>query len=364
VKLLLFADLHLDAPFAWARPDTARLRRSNRRQTLTRILALAEHERVDAVLCAGDLFEHERVTPDTVAFLQSSFARTDRRIVLAPGNHDWLSPASPYALTDWSPNVHLFTEASLSPLTLADGLTLWGAAHRAPANTDGFFREFRPNRGGIHLALAHASETSLLAWQEPGKQPHAPFEATEIAAAGISHAFLGHYHLPRDAERHTYPGNPDPLEFGEEGERGAVLTTVQADGSVQRQRHVVAVSEVSDVRIPIDRAQHATDIADAVASAIAGLRGCVRVTMEGELEPGVTLDLNELNRLGAHLDGLQVRTGRITVGYDLEAISAESTVRGQFLRDARTQIADEEDRHRIVLTGLRALEGRADLEVA
>jgi pimeloyl-ACP methyl ester carboxylesterase len=29
VKLLLFADLHLDAPFAWARPETARLRRAN-----------------------------------------------------------------------------------------------------------------------------------------------------------------------------------------------------------------------------------------------------------------------------------------------------------------------------------------------
>jgi exonuclease SbcD len=364
VKLLLFADLHLDAPFAWARPETARLRRANRRQTLTRILSLAERERVDAVLCAGDLFEHDRVTPDTVAFLQSSFARTDRRILLTPGNHDWLSPASPYALTQWSPNVHVFGEASLTPLTLADGLTIWGAAHRAPANTDGFFKDFRPDRGGIHLALAHASETSLLAWQEPGKQPHAPFEAADLVAAGISHAFLGHYHLPRDAERHTYPGNPDPLEFGEEGERGAVLATVEPDGSVLRERHSVAVSEVSDISIAIDRAQHGTDIADAVASAIAGLRGCVRVTVEGELAPGVALDLNELNRLGAHLDGLQVRAGPITVGYDLEAISAESTVRGQFVRDARAQIVDEDAQRRIVLTGLRALEGRADLEVA
>jgi DNA repair exonuclease SbcCD nuclease subunit len=364
VKLLLFADLHLDAPFAWARPETARVRRSNRRQTLTRILALADEERVDAVLCAGDLFEHDRVTPDTVAFLQSSFARTDRRIILAPGNHDWLSSASPYALTDWSPNVHVFREAELAPLGLADGLTLWGAAHRAPANTDGFFKDFVPDRGGVHLAVAHASETSLLAWQEPGKQPHAPFEAAEIAAAGISHAFLGHYHLPRDAERHTYPGNPDPLEFGEEGERGAVLATVQPDGSVLRERRVVAVSQVSDITISVDRAQHATDITDAVAAAVANLRGCVRVTLDGELGPAVALDLNEINRLGAHLDGMQVRTGRISVGYDLESMAAEATVRGQFIRDAQAQIPDADQRRRIVLTGLRALEGRADLEVA
>ena len=364
MKLLLFADLHLDAPFAWARPETARLRRANRRQTLTRILSLAEEERVDAVLCAGDLFEHDRVTPDTVAFLQSSFARTDLRIILAPGNHDWLSPTSPYALTDWSANVHLFREPRLSPLPLADGLTLWGAAHRAPANTDGFFTSFRPYRGGVHLALAHASEKSLLGWQEPGKQPHAPFEASEIVAAGISHAFLGHYHLPRDAERHTYPGTPDPLEFGEDGERGAVLVSIGEDGSVERTRHAVAISEVSDVTVALDPALHATDIGEAVAAALAPLLGCVRVTLEGELAPGVSLDLNELQRLGSHLEGLVVRAGRVQIGYDLEAISVESTVRGQFVRDALAEIPDSDERRRIVLTGLRALEGRADLEVA
>jgi DNA repair exonuclease SbcCD nuclease subunit len=364
VKLLHFADLHLDAPFAWARPETARLRRANRRESLRRIIALAEEEQVDAILCAGDLFEHDRVTPDTVSFLQSAFARTNRRVILAPGNHDWLSPQSPYALVDWSPNVSVFTEASLQPITLADGLTLWGAAHRAPANTDGFFASFRPDRGGVHLALAHASERSLLGWQEPGKQPHASFDAGEILAAGLSHAFLGHYHLPRDAERHTYPGNPDPLEFGEEGDRGAVIAAIQPDGSVVRERRAVAVSQVHDLTVRIDGAQHATDLREAVVAAIHGLQGCVRVTLEGELAPGASLDLSELQRLGDELDGLVVRCGAVSVGHDVDAIAAEQTVRGQFVRDAIEAIPDPEDRRRVVLTGLRALEGRSDLEVA
>ena len=364
MKLLHFADLHLDAPFAWARPETARLRRANRREALRRIIALAEKELVDALLCAGDLFEHDRVTPDTVAFLQSTFARTDRRVLLAPGNHDWLSPQSPYALTEWSPNVTVFDEARLTPVSLADGLTLWGAAHRAPANTDDFFTGFRPDRGGVHLALAHASERSLLGWQEPGKQPHAPFDAAEIAAAGISHAFLGHYHLPRDAERHTYPGNPDPLEFGEDGERGAMIVTINPEGSVLRERRRVAVSEVHDVTVAIDGAQHATDLQAAVSAALAPLHGCVRVTLDGELAPGASLDLSELQRLGEHLDGLVVRAGAVSVGHDVNAIASESTVRGQFVRDAIESIADPEERRRVVLTGLRALEGRGDLEVA
>jgi exonuclease SbcD len=364
VKLLLFADLHLDAPFAWARPEVARQRRRNRREALTRILRLAEEERVDAVLCAGDLFEQDRFSPDTVEFLRASFGATDRPIYLAPGNHDWFSAASPYALVDWSPNVHCFTGSRLEPVALADGLTLWGAAHRAPANTDGFFAGFRPDRGGIHLAVVHASERRTLGWQEQGKLPHAPFDAEEIARSGIAHAFLGHYHVPREAAQYTYPGNPDPLEFGEAGRRGPVLITVGADGGVRREWREVAVSEVHDVTVTLADVTHADQVHAAVAQAIAGLHGCVRVTLAGEVAASVRVDTAELSRVGEGLDALVGRTGRLAIGYDLDSIAQERTIRGQFVRDAIAEIDDIDKRRRVTLTGLRALEGRDDLEVA
>lgn len=364
MRILLFADLHLDAPFAWAPPAAAALRRQNRRTTLTRILDLAAAERVDAILCGGDLFEHERVGPDTIEFLRRSFGAIDLPVYLAPGNHDWLSADSPYALTDWTPNVHLFTEDRLTPVTLADGLTLWGAAHRAPANTDGFFATFRPDRAGLHLALAHASERGFLSQQGGGKLPHAPFDAAELGAAGVTHAFLGHYHVPRDAERYTYPGNPDPLEFGEAGERGAVLATVREDGTIERERRVVATSAVRDLVVAVDGAAHADDVRERVETALAGLDGSVRVTLTGELAPGVDVDRSGMAGLGAHLDALVVRSDGLQVGYDVAAIAAEPTVRGQFVRQATDEIADIERRRRVIVTGLRALDGRRDLEVA
>lgn len=364
MKLLHFADLHLDRAFAWASPDAGRARRRNLRTALTRILELAAREEVDAILCAGDLFEHDRFSPDTVEFLRASFAGAERPVYLAPGNHDWYSERSPYARVDWPANVHVFTEAHLVPVTLVDGLTLWGAAHRAPANTDGFFARFRPDRGGVHLALAHASERSVLAWNEPGKQPHAPFDGRELEAAGMAHAFLGHYHVPRDAERYTYPGNPDPLEFGEQGERGVVIASVAPDGAVARTRHRVAVSEVHDLLVPLEDAGHSGDVRQTVARAVEGLAGCVRVTLTGELPPAVEVDLAELRRVGGHLDGLVVRAEGLSAAYDLDAIAGERTVRGQFVRDALESIADPDRRRRVILTGLRALEGRSDLEAA
>ncbi len=364
MKLLHFSDLHLDAPFAWATSETSALRRSNRRRTLEKIVRLAADERVDAIMCGGDLFETDYVGPDTVEFLRRTLAGAACRVFLAPGNHDWIGPRSPYAQAAWPGNVHVFSDDRLASVELEPGVLLWGAAHRAPANTGNFFEDVHLDQGAVNLVLAHASERGGLPWQGTGKLPHAAFDAAELEAAGVDFAFLGHYHAPRNGERYTYPGNPDPLEFGETRERGAVLATLTDGARAPVLEHrSVATSEVHDVGVDVTGATDRDDVGSRVEQRLSGLAGCVRVTLVGELPPAVQLDVPELLKIGAHLDGFVVRTSDVRYAYDLDAITAEATVRGQFVRDAIAEIEDEGLRQRVIVTGLRALDGRSDLGV-
>jgi DNA repair protein SbcD/Mre11 len=364
MRLVMFADLHLDTAFGWATPTAARRRRQALRETLVRIVQLADDVDADAILCGGDLYEHERFTPDTTAFVRSTFGGTHRPVFIAPGNHDWFGPSSLYVQATWPDNIHVFEEDHLVAVQLADGLTLWGAAHRAPANTDGFFdRGFRVSGSGVNLALFHGSERSGLVFEQEGKRPHAPFDARQIEQAGLHHAFVGHFHTPRLGEHHTYPGNPDPLSFGEDGTRGVVVADVSPDGSVERQWREVAVSQVVDHSVDVTGCASGHDIQERVRSELASLSGCVRLTLEGELSPDVELDLGDLAGTAPHLEVLVPRRGQLHVGYDLDVIAEETTVRGQFVRDVRAADLDEAERERILVTGLRALHGRADLEV-
>jgi DNA repair exonuclease SbcCD nuclease subunit len=365
VRLLLFSDLHLDTPFQWAGPDLARGRRRGLRQTLHRICELAREQDVDALLSAGDLYEHERFSPDTAAFLRETFAALPMPVYLAPGNHDWYGPASLYRQVDWTPNVHVFTTDQLEPVTLDDGVTLWGAAHRAPANTDGFFDHgFHADRSGVNLALFHGSESAAMHFQEDGKAPHAPFSADQIAAAGLDHAFVGHFHTPRDGDRHTYPGNPDPLTFGETGPRAAVLFTIGSDGGVTRERHPVSTTTVRDVSVDITGVTSSSAMRDQVAAALASETGIVRVTINGNVPPDVDIHLADLTGVAPHLDAVVTRLGRVAVTYDFDSIAGEQTVRGQFVRDVRAADLDDDQRRRVLVTGMRALDGRTDeLEV-
>jgi exonuclease SbcD len=353
MRLLLFADTHLDAAFTWAGPALGDVLRARLRATVDRIAALAGQVRADALLCGGDLFDQARVTGGTLTHLRTTFADLGLPVHIAPGEHDWIGPESPYRHVDWSPNVHVFGEARLTPVTLTDGLTLWGAAHRSPASTEGFLDGFTTDRDGVNLALFHGCETGT----GSGAVPYAPFRVAQLEAAGLDHALLGHVHVPVDHPRFTYPGNPCPLTPGETGPRAAVLVTVEDDGTVHRTRYDVAGGRVHEVRVDVTGAAGTAEVRERIAAAVAQCQGVVRATVHGALAPAV--DLTGLDGVGSHLDGLVLREGALEVAADLEALAAERTVRGQFVRDVRADPAlDEDTRRRVLRAGLRALDGR------
>ena len=365
MRIVHFSDLHLDSTFTWAGAsgDAARRRRQALRDTLLRIVELTREEGADALFSGGDLYEHERAGRDTGEFLRQTFATLDPiPVYLAPGNHDWYGPDSLYALVDWSANVHVFRESALRPVELEAGVTLWGGAHCAPANTDNFLDRFHAEGPGIHLALFHGAENSWFSEQGEGKRPHAPFDATQIAEAGIDHVFLGHYHRPKDAERHTYPGNPDPLAFGEDGKRGVVVATVDAAGRVTSERHIVAQTAVHDIEVDISSYTTQQQIRDGIAEQVEGLGGFGRLTLRGDVEPTISVTEGDLRDAMSAFEAVQIQLGALRAGYEFEALSSESTVRGQFVADVLDAGLDPQEERRVLTMGLRALEGRRDLE--
>jgi len=368
VKLVLFGDLHLEAPFTWLQGDRAAHahRRQALRETLKNIVELAKAEQADALLCSGDLFEHERTSPDTGAFLKAIFAELHPMpVFIAPGNHDWSGPQSLYALTQWSPNVHVFKESRLEAHELEPGLTLWGAAHCAPMSTSNFLDGFSTGSHGadVHLALMHASESSWWQVAASEQQGYAAFRAEQISSAGLHHALLGHLHTPKDADSYTYPGNPDPLTFGEKGDRGAVIVSVSQNGEVQRERRQVSVSQVHDIEVDVSGCASREEIREKLHAGLSGMEGFVRASLCGEVAPAVEFTADDLRVLSPGVRHLTTRTDGLHVGYDFDSIAKESTVKGQFVCDVRgAEGLSQEERESVLITGLRALDGRSDLE--
>ncbi|MGH9302791.1 MAG: metallophosphoesterase family protein [Acidimicrobiales bacterium] len=371
VTLAVVADVHIDASFSWAEPALGRKLRQCIRDALRRAVARAGELGVDAFLVAGDLFEDGRYAPDTPEYLRKLFSEIDPiPVLLAPGNHDFAGPASPYRSVVWGQNVHLFSDTRLSPFELADGPTIWGACHDRPAGTPGFFDSgFEVARGGVHLALFHGAERGSLFMQDEGKELHAPFEESQVAAAGISHAFVGHYHVPRDTDALTYPGNLEHLAFGEQGERALVIAEVAGTGAVTAKREVLADVGMYDAVADATGCETVDAVRDRVAEALSTLPASgqvrvARVSVVGEMPADIELTAAGIVDVRNDLDAVLVRSIEVRPSYDVEQIAGEATVRGAYVRlvrDAGDLAEDERDL--VMLAGLRALDGRNDLEV-
>lgn len=359
MKLVVFADLHLDAPFAMfgKNGEAARNKRRQLRRTLQHIASLANEEAADGLLCAGDLFENDTITPDTCSFLRDTFGDLGSMpVLLAPGNHDWIGPQSPYLQIDWSPNVHVFTADQLTPHELIPGVLIWGAGFQGPTRASGFIDGFSVPDDDLHIGLFHGSETGGFPIED-GKQPHAPFTATQIEESGLAHAFVGHYHRPRLADYLTYPGNPEPLSFGEEGIRGAVVAEFSEQG-LERRTVRVASCRTSEIRLDVTGLTGSEQVLQRAKELLATESGMIRLILQGEIAPEVDLASSDFAFLERDDRWIQVRRSNLIPAIDLASIAEEATVRGEFVRDvmADTEL-DEETRVGVLRVGLRALAG-------
>ncbi len=104
-------DLHLDAPFAGLSPEQSAARREGQRVHLEKLVQLTKDVNADLLLLAGDLFDSGETYYETTLALTKLLGGLACPVLIAPGNHDYYHPRSPYALLSWPSNVHIFTSA-------------------------------------------------------------------------------------------------------------------------------------------------------------------------------------------------------------------------------------------------------------
>lgn len=356
MRLLHAADVHLDAAFAGLGSQVAGRRREGILAALRRIVDLAISEKVDALTIGGDLYEDQRVRRDTAEFLRAQFARLSCPVLIAPGNHDYWHPGCLYATVAWPDNVTVFQGPTFSPVTVA-GIRIFGAGHVQPKGTQNLLNSFKVPKGERAVALFHGSERGQLPLQEPGKEDHAPFSEPELGKAGFHFGLLGHFHTPRQTERLVYPGNPEPLTFGEVGERGAVLVDLASRPAMETFK--VSTFTLEERQVDATGCQHTEALMEKLEEAVPDSpTGGARIRVVGELAPGVRSGVSELLERLRRGDRCVELVMAARPAFDLEALRQAPDARGQFVRSLMARPDFESELVQAALgAGLDALEG-------
>jgi len=236
MRLIHTADLHLDMCFASAHipPGFGNRRRQSLRDVFHGIVQRAGEWPADTLLIAGDLFDLDRVSRDTVRFLQAEFKSIQHvPVCIAPGNHDPYVQGSPYAEETWPDNVMIFEQPEWHSRVLDEqGTTVHGFGFDGPDVSRNPFGRFPPIQlGAVHVAAAHGS---ALGHQPPGKESYAPFDPAAASVNGLRYLALGHFHAytPIKGDFPTvmaYSGAPEGHGFNETGMRHFLEVEIDAE---------------------------------------------------------------------------------------------------------------------------------------
>lgn len=229
LKILHTADWHLDSPFAGFSESQRQLLREQQRSLPEKIADLCRREGCSLMLLAGDIFDGE-ASRDTIEILKKALARCGVPVLIAPGNHDFCGPNSPWLAETWPENVHIFTGGLESMVLEGLSCRVYGAGFRSmdcPPLLEGF------HAGGsetYQIALLHGDPTQR-------ESPYNPITAAQIKESGLTYLALGHIHkagaFRAGSTLCVWPGCPMGRGWDETGNKGVCIVTLTDEAQVQ-----------------------------------------------------------------------------------------------------------------------------------
>lgn len=368
LKILHTGDIHLDSPFSRLDARRAEIRRGELRAAFSAMMRFAREHAVDLLLIAGDLFDNESVTRETVALLTREFSLFPGKIVISPGNHDCITPGGVWEKTSFPENVTVFREPTLTRLSFDELQTdVYGCAFVSPERTDSPLTGAHaadPSR--INLLCLHGDTASPLSH-------YGPLTKTEILGFGAEYAALGHIHNPGEivstgASAYGYCGCLEGRGPDEVGLKGAVLVEITKNAgtaAVRTRRIRFCRRHYEQAEIDCTGAETLTAIESAIAAEISrrgfGEDTLLRATLTGAVAPSLVVDTRALAARFPELFDLTIRD-RTTLQLTAGDFANDRTVRGAFYRAMLEKIENgsPEEREIAVLAlryGLAAIAG-------
>lgn len=236
------SDLHLGRAFGNF-PEGIRGRlREARHGVITRLAQAARGAGVRDVLLAGDTFDAETPSPETLRHaLRAMETEADRRWFLMPGNHDSLAASELWRRVTAEAGDNVVVLDTPAPRELAPGVWLLPApcTRRRPGRDLTESMSAQTPEGAIRIGLGHGAIVDFAGDEgSPGIIP--PDRARR---SGLDYLGLGDWHGRMEVGPATwYSGTPETDSFKHDMQAGALVVRIEGPGAAP-QVDVVATGQ-------------------------------------------------------------------------------------------------------------------------
>ncbi len=357
IKILHTGDIHLDSPFSSLPPRQAEIRRQELRSAFTSMTAYAKMDQIDMILIAGDMFDGEHITRDTLLLISKELENYKKPVFITPGNHDPATPSSVWLKDIFPKNVHVFTSNEVEAVEIEElGVIVYGFAFTSQCMDVSPLANLTVEESDkINILLCHGDLTDK-------NSTSCPITPEELDSFGADYTALGHIHNPRQPEqdaRYSYCGCLEGRAFDELGPKGASVVTVKKRGftrassevSLKRVRFSKKRYEKSDCSL--DGASTLTEVKERLSRHVTaqkfGEDVCLELTLRGRIDSSLLIDTEELSseRFAGELGVFYVRVIDKTLPeLDVEYLLRDVSLRGEVYRRLAPMLESEDEREK------------------
>lgn len=299
LRFIHCSDLHIDSPFkglSSEKPDLANRLRASTSQAFQNIVDLAIHEKVDAVVIAGDIYDGaDKSLQAQFKFRKGLQQLSDAGIpsFLAHGNHDPLD--SRFATLKWPDLVTVFSGKAVECHNLQrDGKPLaqiHGISYPTRDVKKNLAVQFaRHSDAGFAIGVLHTNVGS-----NPDHGDYAPCSIEDLVAGNMDYWALGHIHsyqVLRDSDPAiVYSGNTQARHKNETGVKGCCLVTLHPNSSpeikfvpVDSVRFICESVDLSAARDLDDVIQCVQSRCEEISARAEGRDTLIHLTLNGRTE--------------------------------------------------------------------------------
>ncbi|WMM25943.1 DNA repair exonuclease [Tissierella sp. MB52-C2] len=354
VKFIHTADLHLGFKFKNVsfKKEKAAERRRELWSTFERIVRYGKDANVDFLLIAGDLFEDDYFTIGDITRIRDTFRRAENiNIIISAGNHDYRGRKSLYDKIEWTENVTIFNGNKIQKKEFKDlNTVIYGYSWDA--------MEIKENKIFSEIDIDNTKNNILVLHGDLGNSSsYLPLKLEELNKLNMDYIALGHIHKPQIiSESIAYSGCPEPLDFGEIGERGIIEGVIE---NKETRFHFMPFSKrkFMETSMTIDEDMGYIDIMEAIKDIDIGDKNVdfYRVNLSGFMQRDLEIKNLEkdLSRDFYHLEIID----NTILDYDLEELSEENkyNIIGKFIETMKDKGLDDPVVKDALYTGLEVL---------
>lgn len=359
LKILHTGDVHLDSTFSGLDPRHAEIRRNELRTAFTSMMSSARTNDIDLILIAGDLFDSDFVTRETISLLIREFERFEKPIFISPGNHDPASSDSVWTKITFPKNVHVFRESTLSSVSIPElSVAVYG------------FGFTENGLASVPIDKRHVAEPSLINLlvchcDMLGTKASAngcPVTPEQLDSFGADYAALGHVHnppAPGHDGRWCYCGCLEARAFDEIGVKGACVAEIEKSNgtsSVTIKRVRFSKRRYEKGELALTGLSSQAEVREAVSSYIAehhyGEDVLLSLRLTGVIDRSLVIDTESLEENPCGLFFLRIEDSTMP-DVDFTSLEHDPTVTGELYRILKPSLNSPDARTREV--AVRAL---------